>query len=154
MPLYYVDSSALVKAYVPEVGSEWVSALLTTDPAATSAVAVAEVASALARRTLEGKLTAEARDIAYRQFLADTRQHALVSSTQGVIREAATLLLQTPSLPRLRTLDAIHIASARSAFARARRRGIATGAFVTADHTLAEAASRAGLVVANPEDYP
>lgn len=48
--------------------------------------------------------------------------------------------------------DALHIASARAAFASARRERIATGRFVTADTGLAAAATWAGLPVANPED--
>ncbi|HEY8694359.1 MAG TPA: hypothetical protein VIR57_16650 [Chloroflexota bacterium] len=62
------------------------------------------------------------------------------------------MLLSTPAPIRLRALDALHLASARSAFARARRRGIATGSFVTADGALLQAAAWAQLPSLNPED--
>jgi hypothetical protein len=51
-------------------------------------------------------------------------------------------------------LDALHVASARLAFARARRRGVATGNLVTADTALLGAAIWAGLPTLNPEDRP
>jgi len=48
--LTYLDSSALVKRYVPEAGSEWIDRLCKTEPVVVSLVAVPETASALARR--------------------------------------------------------------------------------------------------------
>lgn len=48
----------------------------------------------------------------------------------------------------------LHVASARWAFARARRSGVAVGAFVTSDRAVVAAARWAGLGVENPEDYP
>jgi len=61
------------------------------------------------------------------------------------------MLLEAPLHLRLRSLDALHLATARLAFARARRRGVATGAFVTADQELAAAADWAGLTPLIPE---
>lgn len=53
MPAYYFDSSALVKRYVAETGTAWVTGLM--DPAAGNLLYVArltgvEVVSAFARR--------------------------------------------------------------------------------------------------------
>ncbi len=57
MPLTYLDTSGLVKRYVPEVGSAWVEQLCRREPVSTSLIAIPELASALARRTREGALT-------------------------------------------------------------------------------------------------
>ena len=48
----------------------------------------------------------------------------------------------------------LHVASARWSFARARRSGLAVGAFVTSDRAVAVAAGWVGLSVENPEDDP
>ncbi len=78
----------------------------------------------------------------------------VVEPNQAIAQQAATLLLTAPLPVRLRTLDALHVASARLAFARARRRGVATGSFIAADRALLDAATWAGVPTLNPEDYP
>jgi len=66
MSLHYLDTSALVKRYVNEVGSEQIDALMSVEPLAVSALVRVEVASVLARRMREGTLTQEQRDRLYR----------------------------------------------------------------------------------------
>ncbi len=58
MALTYLDSSALAKRYLPEVGSAWVARLCQQEPVAISLVALPKLAFALARRVREGALTA------------------------------------------------------------------------------------------------
>lgn len=152
MPLTYVDSSALVKRYVPEPGSAWLTALCETEPVAVSLVAVPEIASALARRAREGDLTPEQRDMLFRLFVNDAQSFVVVDLSQAIAQDAAALLMSAPGPMHLRSLDALHLATARWAFARTRRRGIATGPFVAADRALLDAAAWAGLPVLNPED--
>jgi predicted nucleic acid-binding protein len=149
--LAYLDTSALAKRYVPEVGSAWVARLCQQEPVAISLVAIAEMASALSRRAREGALSAQLRDTLFRAFVRDARSFALIEPSQVIAQQAATLLLTAQPAVRLRTLDALHVASAQVAFARARRRGVATGSFVTADRALIDAATWAGLAVRNPE---
>jgi hypothetical protein len=112
------------------------------------------VASTLARRTREGGLQARERDDTFRRFLLDIRDCAVLGLTQGISRDAATLLITCPPSIRLRALDALHLATARAAFARARRRGTPTGSFVTADRALIAAAIWTGVPALDPEDYP
>ncbi|MGH2460207.1 MAG: hypothetical protein ACRDIY_15230 [Chloroflexota bacterium] len=78
------------------------------------------------------------RDAIFARFLADAQQCIVLGLTQPVIQDAATLLFSGPPTIRLRTLDALHLASARGGFNRARL----------------EAARWAGLLATNPEDYP
>jgi hypothetical protein len=58
---YYLDTSALVKRYIDEVGSNWVRTLLVQSPPPSLIVvhlAIVEMTSALARRRREGLLSA------------------------------------------------------------------------------------------------
>lgn len=59
MTIYFLDSSALVKRYVPEIGTIWIQAL--ADPDTSNQLYIAritwvEVLSALARRQREGSV--------------------------------------------------------------------------------------------------
>jgi len=112
-----------------------------------------EVASAIARRTREGTLAASTCDDVYRAFLADTVEYQMLGVTEAITSQAASLLLTTPDNLRIRSLDALHVASAQLTFARAQQQGIDVGRFVTADRALLEAAMWAGLEVENPERY-
>jgi predicted nucleic acid-binding protein len=151
---YYFDTSALAKRYVPELGSGLVRTLCQTEEITISSLTVAELASGLSRRVREGALKASDRDAIYRQFLADTGNYVVLGLTRPVVNAAANLLLAgTPAAP-LRTLDALHLATAQSSFDRARRRGIHSGHFVTSDQHLMQAASSIGLRVINPESSP
>jgi len=154
MPLHYLDTSAIVKCYLPEIGSGWVTSLRASEPVMISLLSMPEVASALSRRAQEGDLGREQCDAVFARFLVDSQQCVVLSLTQPVIREATTLLFSGPPTVRLRTLDALHLASARHGFSRARRRGLAVGSFITSDRALLEAAHWAGLVTTNPEDHP
>ena len=154
MPLTYFDSSALVKRYVPEVGSAWVAHLCQQEPVAISLITIPEIASALARRMREGALTAQQGDALFRTFLRDAISFTLIDLDQAIAQQAAAFLLTAPLRVRLRTLDALHVSSAQWTFARARRRGVATGSLVTADRALFDGATWVGLPALNPEDYP
>jgi uncharacterized protein len=153
MALHYLDTSALVKRYVAEQGSAWVEALAASEPVAVSSLAAVELASALARRTREGDLTLEERDSIFRSFIEDARQYVMLAVTKPMTEDTATILLTSPASIPLRALDALHLAAARVAFASARRRGVATGSFITADRTLTQAVTWAGLTAVNPEGY-
>lgn len=154
MALAYLDTSALAKRYLAEVGSAWLARLCQLEPIAISLVAIPELASALARRAREGALSAQQRDTLFQAFLRDAGSFTVIEPSQAIAQQAATLLITAPLTVRLRTLDALHVASARVAFARAHRRGIATGSFIAADRALLDAASWVGLPTLNPEDYP
>lgn len=63
MPVYFLDSSALVKRYAAEAGSAWVRGLCedTTCAIFISELALVEVGSAFARRYHRGEITDEDR---------------------------------------------------------------------------------------------
>ena len=131
--LVYLDSSALVKIVVGEKGSEALRAFVGANAArVTSAVAVTEVRRAVGR--LPGR-------------------HAHADRARLVLDGVALLVVDTEILeraarlgpPELRTLDAIHVASALSL-------GPDLLAFVTYDARQREAARKAGLPVLTPRE--
>src|SRR5262245_8951967 len=121
MPVYYLDSSALVKRYVAEGGSCWVRALCLSELIVISLLTTAELASALARRTREGRMTSLQRDLLFERFLTDIPDYEVLELDQPVIRGAARLLLTHPPSVRLRTLDALHLSGAQLLQRRERR---------------------------------
>ena len=131
MALVYLDSSAIVKLVVREPESDALFAELSSwRERVSSALARVEVLRALKRAdaTAAGRRRAEA-------VLART---ALLRIDGPILRDAARV-----EPPMLRTLDAIHLASALSI-------GADLDALVTYDPRLASAATRARLQVLSP----
>lgn len=159
MPTYYLDTSALIKCYVPERGTRWILALVASESNSmsspsqlvTSLLALAEGGAALARRQRTGELTEIQRAEVFDRFVADCRdRYKLLSVDESMIHHAALLTQRHP----LRGYDAVHLATAL------RIRHILTTAnlpapiFVSADINLCAAAQGEGLAVENPNDYP
>jgi predicted nucleic acid-binding protein len=134
----YFDTSALIKRFVDERGSEAVAALLKADPmAATSVVAYAEAHAGLAKKLRDHALSTSGHRRAARAFDADWRALVRVGVTEQLLALVPALVRRHP----LRGLDAIHLASAvrlRTELAEAVR-------FVAADGRLLAAAEGEGL---------
>ena len=129
--LVYLDSSALVKLVVREPESHDLRAFLGENPAAvSSALAVTEVRRAIGRLSPRRSLSDRAR------LVLDGV--ALLEMELEILEKAASLL---PA--ELRTLDAIHIASALSL-------GTDLLAFVSYDDRQRNAARKAGLPLVQP----
>ena len=129
--LVYLDSSALVKLVVREPESDDLRAFLGENPAAvSSALAVTEVRRAIGRLSPRRSLSDRAR------LVLDGV--ALLEMELEILEKAASLL---PA--ELRTLDAIHIASALSL-------GTDLLAFVSYDDRQRNAARKAGLPLVQP----
>ena len=75
--LYYFDSSAVVKRYAPERGSEQVNAIVesTENTVYLNQIGVVEVAAAFARKARTQELTIEDYEAALWLFLADVADH-------------------------------------------------------------------------------
>lgn len=154
MPDNVWDTSAIVKLYVPERGSQYVRQIAANGGIVIAAITLVEFASALRRRTTPGDLTTDQRDAAYRRFLADAREFSLVEVTDVVRTEAARLLLDEPRIVgRLRGFDAVQLATARVWFEALQPINIEPGAFIVADSALRDAAVALGLPVDNPEEH-
>ncbi|MEX1173860.1 MAG: type II toxin-antitoxin system VapC family toxin [Chloroflexota bacterium] len=131
--MLYLDSSALVKWYVRESGTDRAREILSTDQAwFAGAHTWTEVAIALDRRVIP-----QERDAALQRFRTDWGRITTVAMDGVVCARAADLGIGH----RLRTLDALHLAAAE-------RAGGADLTFVTFDARLAVAARAMGWPVA------
>ena len=126
--MLYLDSSAIVKLVVPERGSIELVAAIEEDPdVSSSEIAVTEVVRAIGR--MGGPVD---------RADAVVRSLALVPLDRTIVSEAASLRPWT-----LRSLDALHLASAQSLQPD-------VSVFVSYDARLSKAAAAAGLVVHAP----
>lgn len=112
----YVDTSALVKYYYPEEGSEAVeSRLLGASRVFLSQLSLVEMASALAKKLRARELRLGERARIWTAFLADLKapQVELVPIRSGHLDHAVELLNEYGKTFNLRSLDALHLAVAR-----------------------------------------
>ena len=146
---YFFDSSALVKAYIAEAGTDWVRTIL-DDPQhriSISALAEVEVISAITRRFNEGDLTQGQLDQACDELGQDCAAYFLVDIT-GQVLEAAVGNARSHSL---RAYDAVQLASAIAVKTALVTQGAAIDfTLVSADTALNDAARREGLQVEDP----
>lgn len=153
MTVYFCDSSALIKRYVDEVGSDWFETLLAPDgehAIFVSAITQIEIASGLARLQREGMLKPltvinARRAVAY-HFKSE---YSVVELSAQIIRRAEGLLFAHP----LRAYDAVQLASAleiRDSLLVAGRNPLL---FVSADRRLLAAAEAEGLVTDDPNAH-
>jgi predicted nucleic acid-binding protein len=128
-PLVYADSSALVKLVVEEAETAALERYLDDrEPVVTtSRLAVVEIARALSRADLERDNRSEAARLLRSYFLVDV--------TTPILDDAASLTTS------VRSLDAIHLASARH---------VGPDELLVYDHRLARAAAELGFVVVQP----
>jgi hypothetical protein len=129
--LLYLDSSAIVKLVVPEPESAALFALLERWPERiSSALARVEVPRALRRAALPADVSARGEQV--------LKRLAFLQMDDRILATAARLLP-----PDLRTLDAIHLASALAVQSD-------LAALVTYDRRLADSAARANITVWAP----
>ncbi len=150
MPIYYLDTSALMKLYIPETGSEIIEELFNglseSETLATSYLTFLEVNST-ATRLLKGRaitrgyyrrtLDQLAQDIAYYRVRVIPVQNELIDRAIPIAGEYS-----------LRSLDAVHFASA-----------IASGSLlsghnlymVSADREIMTACESYGIPAINPQ---
>jgi hypothetical protein len=136
----YLDTSALAKWYLNELGSDaFVDFLQTLDVAVISSLTRTEMRSLFSRRRRMGELTAELESLLFAAFLEDIDRGwlQLYALDDARFAEATHLISRYPEHP-LRTLDALHLAQARYA-------GI--GMLATADAVMADAGVAMGLEV-------
>ena len=134
----YFDTSALVKRYVDEAGRREVLQLLRRHECVASAVLPVELRSALRRRVTEGSLGSARVSEILKRVAADRAYWTLVAVGTEVLGAAEKLVAAHP----LRTLDAIHVASAQVFAAGVSESDLM---FVSADKRQIEAAAVIGL---------
>ena len=150
----YLDTSALVKRYIAEEGSDWIKVLLDGGraPASlTSHLTVIEAVCTFARRRREGLLSAED----YLQVLAALdydfeHRYGLIAVEPVVMNAARQMAERNP----LRAYDAVQLASAWLANERLGQAGREPLTFISADDRLLAIAQIEGLLTANPNHHP
>jgi uncharacterized protein len=147
--IYFVDTSALAKRYVPEVGTQWVLSWIlpqTGNVIIVSELASVEMFSLLKRREREGTLLPAQSQILQANFLLHHEQEFLTVPLETAVLTTARDLVTTY---RLRTLDAIQLACALQAVSIL---GVAM-TFISADNNLLAAARAENLATDNPNDH-
>ena len=110
----YLDSCIIVKLLVAEPDSEFFISSLEGKVLLTSELALTEIFSALLSRERAGKIAASDRRRAWREFEARIEAKEIrIEKMNSIVLHKATHLLERchPKVP-LRTLDAIHLATA------------------------------------------
>jgi uncharacterized protein len=139
--ILYCDTSALIKRYVEEEGTDIVDRLWSASfGIATSVVAFAETASTFSRKLREGILTEKEYLTTLKTFKTDFDSFVLVSVTPMLNSTIERLVKGYP----LRGFDAIHLSSALMI----RDAGSLPMQFACFDQTLNEAALKEGMAVA------
>lgn len=144
MVAHYFDSSAMMKRYVAEAGSDWVDAMLGQADAVryTAVTSGVEIVCGLARR-----LTSTQAKTLTRTFTDEfTQLYHPIQITGGLVQSAMDL----GAKHRLRGYDAIQLAAAASVAAEYEDIPLT---FISADRELCSAAMAEGLAVENPNDH-
>jgi predicted nucleic acid-binding protein len=152
--LAYFDTSALLKQYVTETGSNWVRTYLAsvTAPAVfTSQLTAVEATCAFARRLREGTLLPAAHAKVVRAFDYDiTYRYNLLDVMPVTIDTARQLANQHP----LRAYDAVQLATAWLLNQNLLHTGKPPLTFICTDDRLVAIAQAAGLLTDNPSHHP
>lgn len=158
MPPLYLDSSAVVKIYIPETGSSWMRSLVEAvtpegeweNEIAFAKIGIVEVVAAIAKRRRMRDITAEQQKKLTANFLDDcVERFAEFDADDSVIKLAVDLAQRHP----LRGYDAVHLATAVTLNRTLVARELPPLAFTSADNVLCKAAKREGLLAENPNDH-
>jgi predicted nucleic acid-binding protein len=149
---YYLDTSALVKQYVDEVGSAWIRDQIASEAVVLiiSQVLTVEMISAFNRRLREGSVTPD--DYARMVTLFDNdlqTRYQIVRFDNPIVALARVLLEHHP----LRAYDAVHLSSALVMHRTLVQAGQPGLTFLCADDRLLDAAEAEGLMVDNPNRH-
>lgn len=153
MASYFLDSSAIVKRYVPESGSTWVQNLTARkagNDLILARITQVEVVAAMIRH--RPALAPADLALAAAAFEKDCRQRRFrfVAITKDLIGIASALAARH----RLRGYDAIQLACLLKSASRKRAGRAAKPILVSAGDDLNRAAKLEGFVVDNPNHHP
>lgn len=153
MAIYFIDSSALVKRYISEIGSAWVLGLF--EPTLNNEVFIAaitsvEIIAAITRRSRSGSISITDATIIRNQFKSDLRKdYQIVEITESIINSGMAL----SETYGLRGYDAIQVAAGRAVNSLCIANGLPPITFVSADNELNAAVVGEGLMIENPNSH-
>ncbi|MGC9081824.1 MAG: type II toxin-antitoxin system VapC family toxin, partial [Anaerolineae bacterium] len=139
-PVFSLDTSALVKRYLPEPGTPWVRRIVETSRVAIAEFGLVEFASALARRTRMGEIAHSLAEDLLEAFLQDVEEYWVARATRSTVLLAIDLVRSHS----LRAYDALQLATALELAGALEAEGFSL-TFVSADDRLCAAAEQEGL---------
>lgn len=153
MTTYYLDTSALVKGYAYETGSNWIQSLLHTPQTHvfyTVRLAGPEMIAALFRKARTRELSRSAAKRLAQNFKVDWRRRYRILEIDAEIGNRAMELAEKHSL---RGYDAVHLAAALVLHESRPANHLPDILFLAADDDLLQAANTEGLRTDNPNHY-
>lgn len=154
MATYFFDSSALVKHYVIETGSSWVTQVLSASrdhQIYVTSITAVEVIAALTRRERGKHLPQNDYQTSTQQFCSDLKFiYQIVDLTDRLITQA----MRIAQSYALRGYDAVQLAAALAINSELQFAQLPSLTLISADNELNLAAQKENLLVKNPNDYP
>ena len=146
--IWFLDTSALVKRYIRESGSDWLRKEIKSHQVLIAQITPVELASALGRNLKQGKVSDFVFRQARRRFLLHIKenQYKIEQMTQLVVNQAMRLAYAY----RLRAYDAVQLATALVSVNVGERDRMF---FVTSDGNLETVAIAEGLQALNPSKH-
>jgi hypothetical protein len=153
MAIYFIDSSALVKRYISEIGSTWILSLfdpLLDNEFFIAAITGVEIIAAITRRARSGSISATDATLVCQQIRNDLQtDYSIVEITEEIIDSGMKLAERRG----LRGYDAVQLAAGCAVNAICTASGLSPVVFVSADSELNLAAASEGLAIENPNNY-
>jgi len=151
MPRYFLDSSALAKAYHVETGTPKMLVLLADvgNQCFISSLTVIEIQSVFSQKVRDGKIDENDYMLLKKRFAADiqSKKLAVKNLLRPHQRMAERLIEKHAKQRRLRTLDAMQLGAAIEL-----TKKLGLDHFVCADKHLVGVARLEGVSVVNPDD--
>jgi predicted nucleic acid-binding protein len=153
MATYFLDSSAIVKRYFPELGHRWIDTLCNVEGHTLyiAQTALVEEVAAICRKEREQSITIEERDALISLFRQDSKQSYNIWPVTTDLYTSAGDLCRPH---RLRAYDAVQLACALALHQYSSANQAPEAIFVCADVGLLDIAGVEGLQVENPSNYP
>lgn len=154
MTTYYLDTSALVKCYAREQGTDWMRGLVKSPHAhffSTVRLSGPELVAALFRKLRTRELPRAVVLRLVQEFKADWQGLYDVLEVNTAVCERAMALVEQHGL---RGYDAVHLAAAMIAHEVRRASHLPDLIFLAADDDLLHAAAAEGLRTDNPNHHP
>lgn len=154
MAVYFFDSSAVVKRYIIETGTNWIVGIV--DPTANNRIYIAritavEVVSAITRRVRNASISISDGAAAITKFRRDLANiYSSIDIAQPIIDNA----MQLAETHALRGYDAVQLAAAMDVNAHWLGLSMPALTLISADADLNAAATIEGLSVEDPSDHP
>jgi predicted nucleic acid-binding protein len=156
MGLAFLDTSALMKLYITEIGSNWLKIYVKNNQIAISELALYEGATVLRRRFLENSITHTQALALYARLQNDsTGFDVLELGANKQLERVVNLVFNQPGSFRIRALDSIHLAAAQAMHEALNLSDPPVlFVFVSSDLHLLAAAQTLGFNIENPENHP